>query len=187
MKIFNLKIERDIVFKVGPILKVKYGLKNISEVCKVDKVTVNTTINTGFSKQETSELKKNIELVCSQKPCLIKSKNNISNFKLREDMPIAFKVTLRGLRMYNFIYKLVSLVFPKFKDFRGLNLVTDKFNNVHFGIHDHNVFPEINFSSSAQRVGLNVSFSLKNISKNRDELFHYLKLIKFPFTNKTHL
>jgi len=184
MKTFNLKIERDVFFKIKPILKVKYALKNINEVCNINKVTINSTIGTSLSKYDVLTLRKNIKLICNQKPYLIKSKKNISNFKLREGTPIAFKVTLRKLNMYNFIYKLIALVFPKLKDFRGLNLITDKFNNIHFGIHDHNVFPEINFSSNIQRVGLNVSFNLKNVSKDKSILLSFLRLIKFPFTNK---
>ena len=130
-----------------PALKEKLGVKNINAVPKLDKIIVAVGIGslaTRKSLKDFEEFEKNLKRITGQKPSLVKSKKAISNFKLREGMHVMLKVTLRKSRAYDFVDRLVKVVFPRVRDFSGINEKSfDSNGNFNIGIPNYNIFPEL--------------------------------------------
>ena len=149
---------------------------------KMDKVTI--SVGTGFAVKD-SKLIQNItdtiSLIAGQKAVVIKSKKSVAGFKVREDMPVGVKVTLRGERMYEFIDKLCSIALPRVKDFRGLNRNGfDGAGNFNFGLDEQLMFPEVEFDNIIQTHGMNIAITTSTSSDA--EAFRLLELIGVPFT-----
>jgi large subunit ribosomal protein L5 len=123
---------------------------------------------------------KELALIAGQKPVVTKAKKSISNFKIRKGMPIGLKVTLRGVNMYNFLYKLINLVLPKVRDFRGLNPNGfDGRGNYSFGLTEQLVFPEISPDQVRRVQGMDIV--IVTTAKTDDEARKLLELFGFPF------
>jgi len=123
---------------------------------------------------------KNIERITGQRPVVNKSRMAISNFKLKEGTPNGVSVTLRGARMYDFLKKLVNVVFPRIRDFRGMpQKAFDGRGNYSVGITEHTVFPEIDPEDVSKIHGLQVT--IITTAKNDDEGRALLKAMNFPF------
>ena len=121
-----------------------------------------------------------MRLIAGQKPVVTKAKNSISNFKLREGMPIGAKVTLRGERMYYFLDKLVSIALPRVRDFRGISAnAFDGRGNYTLGIKEQIIFPEISLDKVKKVRGFDVS--VVTTAKTDEEGRELLKLLGFPF------
>jgi large subunit ribosomal protein L5 len=150
---------KDYYFKqVVPILKKQFGYKNIHVVPKVEKVVLNSRINADADKAHVEQLVKEMSLIAGQKPLITKAKKSISNFKLRQGIPTGVKVTLRGNRMYDFLYRLINIALPVIRDFRGVSKKMDRRGNLNVGIMDHTIFPEIKVeSSSRQNIGMDIA------------------------------
>ncbi len=130
-----------------PALKEKLGLKNINSVPKIEKIIVSVGIGslaTRKSVKDFDEIEKNIIKITWQKPTLIKAKQSVSNFKLREGMPVMYKTTMRGVRAYDFLDRFVKVVLPRLRDFSGLSSKSfDQKGNLNIWVVNYGVFPEL--------------------------------------------
>lgn len=162
--------------QVVPALKKELQCKNVHCVPKMEKIVLNVRLNAETEKAHVEQLIKELSLLSGQKPLLIQSRKNISNFKLRKGMLIALKVTLRGNRMYEFWERLVHIVLPVIRDFRGVSRRMDKRGNLNIGIEDHSIFPEIKIESNSRKNdGLDIA--IVTTAKNAHEsLLLYQKL-----------
>jgi large subunit ribosomal protein L5 len=124
---------------------------------------------------------KELTLLSGQKPIITKAKKAISNFKLREKQPIGLKVTLRGLRMFDFIDRFFNIVCPRIRDFRGFESKCDGRGNFSLGLEDQQVFPEINLDEVKRSQGMNISFVTS--AKTDEECVELLRLLGLPFKN----
>lgn len=134
--------------EVIPALKEKLGVKNIHSVPRIEKIVVSIGIGslaTRKSIKDFDEFEKNITKITGQKPTLIKSRKSISNFKLREGMPVMYKVTLRRDRAYDFLDRFIKVVLPRLRDFNWLSSKSfDQKGNLNIWLVNYNIFPELN-------------------------------------------
>ena len=165
-------------------LKSKLGLKNIFEVPKLEKITLNMGI--GDAKDDTKLIDKALEdlsLISGQKAVKTKSKKAISGFKIRAGMPLGVKVTLRNKIMYEFLDRLVNIAIPRIRDFRGLDSKSfDGKGNFSMGIKEHVIFPEINFDKVEKIRGMDITICTS--AKNNVEAIELLKSFNMPFKTK---
>ncbi len=166
---------------VRPQLIEQFGYKNPMEVPSISKIVLNMGVG-----EATSDTKKvaiaaaDLALIAGQKPVVTRSRKAISQFKVRENMPIGAKVTLRKIRMYEFFDRLVTIALPRVRDFRGLNPNSfDGRGNFAMGFKEHIVFPEINYDKVDQVWGMDIIVC--TTAKTDDEARALLKLMNFPF------
>lgn len=147
--------------EVVPALQKELGLKNTMAVPRISKVKLNVGIGTlTKNTKDFSDVIANVTKISGQQPVVTKAKMAISNFKLRQGMPTGITVTLRGKNMYEFIYRLVNIVFPRVRDFRGLNPKSfDGQGNYSIGFKEALVFPEINPDDVLNVHGIQVTVS----------------------------
>lgn len=159
----------------------KYG--NIHQIPKVEKIIVSSGL--GLNGQNNSFLQKSIQefqLITGQKPIITKARNSIAGFKIREGMPLGLKVTLRNEKMYAFLTRLIHLVLPRIRDFRGLSKMSfDNYGNYSFGLSEQLVFPEIKYEDVDQKRGFNIT--IVTTGKNKEESTFLLKKIGLPIEN----
>lgn len=167
--------------KVLPSLQKKLGVKNPHSVPKFQKVTVNVGVGTYLkSEKDVSGVIDGLSRITGQKPVVRKSTKSISNFKLREGMPVGVSVTLRSDRMYDFLERLFRIVFPRIRDFRGFSTRSfDGKGNYSLGIHDHLIFPEIPTDEIIRPFGVQVTITTS--ARNDDEAKMLLDEFGFPF------
>ena len=167
--------------KVIPALQKELSLKNINAVPHIEKVNINVGIGSlTKNTKDFSDVVDNISKITGQKPIITKAKSAISNFKLREGMPTGITTTLRGDKMYEFLYKLVNIVIPRVRDFRGLNTKSfDGKGNYSIGFKEALVFPEINPDDVLNVHGLQIS--IVTTAKNNEDGMALLRQIGFPF------
>jgi len=162
----------------------RFGLKNPFEVPRITKLIVNMGVND--AKEDIKALDvATVELaaICGQKPQVRRAKKSISNFKLREGMPIGLKVTLRGTRMYEFLDRLINTAVPRIRDFRGLDPRSfDGRGNYNMGLDEQHIFPEVNLEKSPKVRGLNVTFVTNAGTDERAR--ELLTLFGVPFKSK---
>jgi large subunit ribosomal protein L5 len=167
---------------VVPKLLENFQYKNIHELPKIEKITINAGLglnasNRVFLQKATEE----IRVITGQQPILTNAKKSIAGFKVRQDMPLGLTVTLRREKMYAFLERFIKLTLPRIRDFRGLNPNTfDKFGNYNLGISEQLVFPEIDFDTVDQRRGFNIT--IVTTAKNQQEGFYLLKELGVPFS-----
>ena len=169
--------------EVVPVLSKDFGLKNIMEVPKVEKVVIN--VGMGGASQNIKVLDAAVaELVkiTGQKPLVTRSKKAISNFKIRENMPIGAKVTLRGTRMYEFLDRLINIAIPRIRDFRGVsNRSFDGRGNYTLGVKEQIIFPEIEYDKVEKIHDMDVC--IVTTAPNNDQAKRLLQLMGMPFRN----
>jgi large subunit ribosomal protein L5 len=166
---------------VRPELVKQFGYTNDMEVPRIDKIVVNMGVGEAVndSKKVTAALG-DLAKIAGQKPAVTKSRKSIATFKLRENMAIGGKVTLRRTRMYEFIDRLVNVALPRVRDFRGLNPKSfDGRGNFALGIKEHIVFPEINYDDVDEVWGMDVIVC--TTARTDDEARALLKALNFPF------
>ena len=170
---------KDIITK----LMSKLNLKNKHEVPKLNKIILNMGLG-----EEAADGKKlkvcldDMALIAGQKAIITKFKKSISNFKTRKGFSAGVKVTLRSIKMYEFMDRLVNIALPRIKDFRGLNENSiDKFGNYSFGIKEHIIFPEVNYDKVDKIRGMDITIVCS--SKSKEATFELLKELNFPLTN----
>ena len=159
----------------------EFGYKNPMQVPAIEKVVLNMGVgeSTADSKKATVAAA-DLALIAGQKPVITKARKAISQFKVRENMPIGAKVTLRKARMYEFMDRLVTIALPRVRDFRGLNPKSfDGRGNYALGIKEHLVFPEINYDKVEQVWGMDVIIA--TTAKTDDEARALLRHFNFPF------
>jgi len=149
------KYENDVI----PALKKEFEYKNVNEVPKVVKITLNMGVGQATqNKAILDHAVKDMTKIAGRKPVITKAKKSISNFKLREGMPIGCMVTLRGEVMYEFLDRLIAIVIPRIRDFRGISPKSfDGRGNYSLGIKEQTVFPEIEYDKIDAVRGLNIS------------------------------
>lgn len=155
----------------------EYG--NVHEVPKVEKVVLNSSFGVELDKNGIVELRKDIASLAGQAPVVVKAKVSVSNFKLREGMPVGIKVTLRGNEMWEFLLRLIAIALPNIRDFRGVSSKLDGRGNYTLGITDHSIFPEINVER--QRVNTGLDISIVTSAETDQEGVALLKLLGMPF------
>jgi large subunit ribosomal protein L5 len=166
---------------VRPKLIEEFGYKNPMQVPTIEKIVLNMGVgeSTGDSKKATVAAA-DLALIAGQKPVITKARKAISQFKVRENMPIGCKVTLRKARMYEFLDRLVTIALPRVRDFRGLNPKSfDGRGNYALGIKEHLVFPEINYDKAEAMWGMDVVIA--TTAKTDDEARALLRHFNFPF------
>ena len=170
--------------RVIPALKEKHGYKNVNQVPKVDKVVVNTCVNTNTDmKQGLEDAKDELGLITGQKPAETRSKKSIANFKLRQHQPIGAKVTLRGARMYEFLERLIKTALPRIRDFRGVSTrAFDGNGNYTLGVKDQSIFPEVELDKVKRTIGFDVT--IVTTATNDAEAKSLLVELGMPFTDK---
>lgn len=164
-------------------LKEKYGYKNVHLIPKLEKVVINSALSADADKNWIAEVSKEIGLIAGQSPVVCQSRKSISNFKLRKGVPNGVKVTLRGERMYEFLYRLLVVALPLIRDFRGLKTRMDGFGNYTLGIQDHTIFPEITIDRDRKAVGMDITFV--TTAKQDEAALKLLELFGFPFLKRT--
>ena len=159
----------------------KFGYKSTMEVPKLDKIVVNMGV--GEAKENAKILEaavKDMEAITGQKAVTTKAKNAIANFKIRENMPIGCKVTLRGEKMYEFADRLINLALPRVRDFRGVNPnAFDGRGNYALGIKEQIIFPEIEYDKVDKVRGMDIIFV--TTAKTDEEARELLTLFNMPF------
>ncbi len=169
--------------EVRAYLQKEYSYSNPHQIPKIEKIQISAGL--GLNAQNKNYLQRAIEEVrqiSGQQPIVTKAKKSVAGFKIREGMPLGLVVTLRKEKMYSFLEKTTKLVFPRIRDFRGLNPNQfDKYGNYHFGITDQLVFPEIDYDNVEQKRGFNIS--IITTAKNKDEGYSLLKALGFPFSH----
>jgi large subunit ribosomal protein L5 len=179
--IMKSRLEEKYLTEVTPQLKARLGYNNIMQMPKLKKIVL--SIGLGEATQDSKALEtaeKDLATVSGQRPVTTRAKKSIASFKLRAGMPIGMMVTLRGKRMYDFFDKLVNVVLPRFRDFRGVS--RDSFDgqgNYNLGIKEQIVFPEIDYDDVVKIRGLEVS--IVTTAKNDDIARDLLELMGMPF------
>lgn len=163
------------------LLRTKLGLRNIMEVPKLIKITINMGIGDAANdKKIIDNAVRDLSLISGQKPVVTKSRKSIAGFKIREGWPIGCKVTLRREKMYEFLDRLVNISLPRTRDFRGLNVRSfDGRGNYTFGVKEHIIFTEIDFESTDTIRGMDITFTTS--AKNDMGAQALLEALGFPF------
>ncbi len=180
----DLKFKEKYNKEVAAKMKEKFGHKNLLSIPKIEKVVVNVGVGKksqqqGFEDKVLPEIVKDLSAITGQKPKTTTAKKSIAGFKTRQGQIVGLVVTLRGNRMADFMDRLIKIVFPRVKDFRGIELKNiDKNGNLSIGFKEHVVFPEISQETSRQDFGLEVTI-VPNI-KNRDEAVELYRLLGMP-------
>ena len=159
----------------------EFGYKNVMEVPTIEKVVLNMGV--GEATQDTKKVQSaaaDLALIAGQKPVITKARLAIATFKVRENMPIGCKVTLRKTRMFEFLDRLVNIALPRVRDFRGLNPKSfDGRGNYAMGIKEHIIFPEINYDKTETVWGMDIIVC--TTAKTDDEARALLRAFNFPF------
>lgn len=163
-----------------PELKSKFSYKNEMAIPKIKMVSINVGIKAVDSDNKLlAYLLNQVSNISGQKAVLTKSKKAISTFKLRKDLPIGCRVTLRGKKMYHFLDKLINIALPRIRDFRGLTSKGfNQSNHYSFGIKEHNIFLEVDLDNILKIFGMNVTVVTN--AKSKEEALFLLKKINFP-------
>ena len=168
--------------KVVETLKKSRGYTNVYQIPRIEKVVLNMGISALLDKGVMEESVKNMGLITGQRPIRTISKKSIANFKLREDMPIGCKVTLRGERMWDFLLRLIAVALPSIRDFRGIPSKFDGNGNFSLGVTDITIFPEISVDSIKRQSGL--EFTIVTSANTDEEGYELLDLLGMPFRKR---
>ncbi|MDR6758407.1 large subunit ribosomal protein L5 [Mycoplana sp. BE70] len=178
---YEPRLKKEYVERIRKALQEQFSYANEMQIPRLDKIVINMGVgeSTGDSKKPTVAAA-DLAAIAGQKPVITRARNSIAGFKLREGMPIGAKVTLRGVRMYEFLDRLVNIALPRVRDFRGLNPKSfDGRGNFAMGIKEHIVFPEINYDKVDQMWGMDIIVC--TTAANDDEARALLKELNFPF------
>jgi len=169
--------------EVAPYLQKKFNYENIHQIPKLEKIVLNMGV--GDATENAKNLDGAIEdmlKMAGQKPIIRRAKKSISNFKLRQGMPIGCSVTLRKDRMYEFLDRLITIVIPRFRDFRGLPIKLDGRGNFSMSIKEQIVFPEIDYDKIDKIRGANITFV--TTATTDEEGLELLKAFGMPFVKR---
>ncbi len=168
--------------EVIPGLMQQYGYKNIMQVPRLEKVVLNIGVGEAITNAKALEAAEtDITAISGQHPVTTRSRKSISAFKLREGMPVGLKVTLRGQRMYEFLDKLMNIVLPRIREFRGVSPnALDGNGNYTLGIKEQSVFPEIDYDKVDKLRGFEICINTS--ARTDEEARHLLELLGMPFS-----
>ena len=178
------RIKELYVKNVVPALEKELGLKNVNELPKLEKIVINIGLSEAKDNPKVLEIATaELAAITGQKPLTCRARQSVSNFKIREGMPIGIKVTLRGNMMYEFFDRLVNIAMPRIRDLRGIE--PNKFDgrgNFNIGLTEQYIFPEVNVEKSDKPRGMNITLVT---SAKKDE--HAKKLLEYlgmPFKKR---
>ena len=176
---FKTKFREEIL----PALKEELGVKNVHEVPRITKITLNMGVGEAIGDKKVIEhAMADLEKIAGQKAVVTKARRSVAGFKVREGWPIGVKVTLRRERMYEFLERLVDIALPRVRDFRGLSPKSfDGRGNYSMGVKEQIIFPEVDYDKIDTLRGLDIT--LTTTAKNDDEGRALLKAFNFPFRN----
>ena len=176
---FKTKYREEIL----PKLKEELGVKNIHEVPRITKITLNMGVGEAIGDKKVIEhAVSDLEKIAGQKVVVTKARKSVAGFKVREGWPIGVKVTLRSDRMYEFLERLVDIALPRVRDFRGLSPKSfDGRGNYSMGVKEQIIFPEVDYDKVDTLRGMDIT--LTTTAKNDDEGRALLKAFNFPFRN----
>jgi len=167
--------------EISPKMMEKFQYKNVMQVPRIDKIIVNIGVGEAIQNPKALDGAVNdLSIITGQKPIVTKAKKSIAGFKLREGMPIGCKVTLRGNRMYEFLDKLINIVLPRVRDFRGVSpQAFDGRGNYSLGIKEQTIFPEIEYDKIDKIRGMEVV--IVTTAKTDEEARELLRSMGMPF------
>ena len=167
---------------IVPELIKKFGYKTVMQVPRITKITLNMGVEAVNDKKLVDNAVGDLTKIAGQKPAITRTRKAIANFKIRENMPIGCMVTLRGERMYDFLDRLVTIAFPRVRDFRGVSgRAFDGRGNYNIGLREQIIFPEIEYDKIDAVRGLNISIT--TTAKTDEEAKALLAGFRFPFRN----
>jgi large subunit ribosomal protein L5 len=168
---------------IVPDLMAKFGFTSVMQVPRLQKITLNMGVSEAVSDKKVMDAAvSDLTKIAGQKPVVTKSKKAIAAFKIRENVPIGCMVTLRGVRMYEFLDRFVTVALPRVRDFRGISGRSfDGRGNYNIGVKEQIIFPEIEYDKIDVIRGLNISITTS--AKNDDECKALLTAFRFPFKN----
>ena len=177
------RLRKRYVSEIVPALMSERGYKNVNEVPKLEKITLNMRLGDIKDNNKSIQLAQaELESICGQKSIITKAKKSVANFKLRENQPIGVKVTLRGDKMYEFLDKLVSIALPRVRDFRGISAKSfDGRGNYSMGVKEQIIFPEISYEQVEKVRGFDIC--IVTTAKSDDEAKALLTKMGMPFRN----
>ena len=169
--------------EVIPALMKKFGYKSIMQAPRLTKVCINRGVNGAVADKKLVDISiEELSAITGQKAVATMSKKDISNFKLRKNMPIGARVTLRGVNMYEFVDRLVSVSLPRVRDFKGISDKSfDGRGNYTLGVTEQIIFPEIDIDKVNKITGLDITFV--TTAHTNEEAFELLKELGMPFKN----
>lgn len=177
----TVRLKKVYLDQIKPELKKKFGYGNDMQIPRLEKIVINMGV--GENAQDSKKIQgavSDMTLISGQKPVVTRSKKSIAGFKLREDIPIGCKVTLRGQRMYEFLDRLITIAMPRIRDFRGVSDKSfDGNGNYAMGLKEQIIFPEINFDKVDAMRGMDIIIC--TTAKTDEEAKELLKGFKMPF------
>ena len=168
---------------IVPELIKKFGYKTVMQVPRITKITLNMGVGEAVNdKKYVDNAVADMTKIAGQKPAITRTRKAIANFKIRENMPIGCMVTLRGERMYDFLDRLITIAFPRVRDFRGVSgRACDGRGNYNIGLKEQIIFPEIEYDKIDALRGMNISIT--TTAKTDEEAKALLAAFRFPFRN----
>jgi large subunit ribosomal protein L5 len=167
--------------EIVPAMQAKFGYKSPMQVPRLEKIVVNMGVGEAIADIKMLErAMEELALIAGQKPVMCRAKQAIANFKIRKGLPIGAKVTLRNKRMYEFLDRLVNVVLPRIRDFRGVSANSfDRKGNYTLGIKEQGVFPEIDVDKIQRVQGMDITIVIN--SRNSQEAYELLRMYGMPF------
>ncbi|MEO5804300.1 MAG: 50S ribosomal protein L5 [Verrucomicrobiota bacterium] len=177
------RLQEKYINEVIPALKASRKYTNIHQVPKMEKIVVNMGVSASLEKGAIDDAVKDLTMITGRKPVISMSRKAIANFKLRENMPIGCRVTLRREVMYEFFDRLVATALPRIRDFRGISTRSfDGRGNYSLGVADQTIFPEIELEKIKRTQGMDIT--IVTSAPTDDEALEFLKLMGMPFAEK---
>ena len=185
-EIYTPQLKEKYQQEIIPKLQEKFGYKSVMQVPKVVKIAINKGIGAAVADKKLVDVGvEELSTITGQKAVATIAKKSVSNFKLREGMPIGAKVTLRGNRMYEFMDRLMNIALPRVRDFRGINdKGFDGRGNYTLGVKEQIIFPEISIDKVNQISGMDITFVTS--AETDEECYELLKAFGMPFANKNN-
>ena len=175
------RLQEKYINEVVPALTEKFGYKNVMELPKIAKIIINMGVGEAVGTPKALDAAVNdLTIIAGQKPILTRAKKSLAAWKLRQGMPIGAKVTLRGVRMYQFLDKFMNVALPRVRDFRGISANSfDGRGNYAIGLKEQLIFPEIEYDKIDKLRGMNIV--VVTTAKTDEEARELLKLMGMPF------
>ena len=175
------RLQEKYINEVVPALTEKFGYKNVMELPKIAKIIINMGVGEAVGNPKALDAAVNdLTIIAGQKPILTRAKKSLAAWKLRQGMPIGAKVTLRGVRMYQFLDKFMNVALPRVRDFRGISANSfDGRGNYAIGLKEQLIFPEIEYDKIDKLRGMNIV--VVTTAKTDAEARELLKLMGMPF------
>ena len=175
------RLQEKYINEVVPALTEKFGYKNVMELPKIAKIIINMGVGEAVGNPKALDAAvSDLTIITGQKPILTRAKKSLAAWKLRQGMPIGCKVTLRGVRMYQFLDKFMNVALPRVRDFRGISSKSfDGRGNYAIGLKEQLIFPEVEYDKIDKLRGMNIV--VVTTAKTDEEARELLKLMGMPF------